>query len=80
MAAFAEIDVGALRRYRRRLGVGNILSLQPLGLWRDALADLEIQPRHSLMGEDRNPIAPTCAFYADRQRKVIDELAIKGVI
>ena len=80
MAAYAEIDVAGLRRYRRRPGMGNILSRQPLGLWRDALEGLEAQPRHTLMAQDGSVIAPSRAFYAERQKRVIDRLSDEGII
>ena len=80
MAAYAEIDISALRRYRRRPGMGNILSRQPLGLWRDALGDQEIQPRNSLVDATGALISPNPAFYAQRQAAVIERLAGDGVI
>jgi hypothetical protein len=80
MAAYGEIDVGALRRWRRRPGMGNILSRQPLGLWRDALEGLEVQPRGTLTGPDGETLTPDRAFYAERQRRVIDRLSDEGII
>ncbi|WP_397415897.1 nitrilase-related carbon-nitrogen hydrolase [Phenylobacterium sp.] len=80
MAAYAEIDVGALRRWRRRPGMGNILSRQPLGLWRDALEGLEAQPRGTLTGADGEMLTPDRAFYSERQRRVIDRLSDEGII
>jgi len=80
MAALAEIDVAGLRRYRRRPGMGNLLSRQPLALWRAALADQEVQPRNSLLDEHGEPLSPTHAFYSERQIRVIDALAAAGLI
>lgn len=80
MAAYAEIDVAALRRYRRRPGMGNMLSRQPLGLWRAALAHREVQPRNSLLDETGVPNSPTKAFYTERQKRVIEALHAAGVI
>ena len=80
MAAYAEIDIAGLRRYRRRPGMGNILSRQPLGLWRDALEGLEVQPRHSLIDAAGEVARPDRSFYADRQKRVIDRLADEGII
>ncbi len=80
MAAWAEIDIAALRRLRRRPGMGNLLARQPMALWTEAYASVDIQPRNTLLGEDGRPLAPDPAWYAARQRRVIDALAAKGVI
>ncbi len=80
MTAYAELDIGGLRRYRRRPGMANILSRQPMGLWREAYAGFEIQPRNSLLDEAGRPTAPGAPFYADRQRRVIQALSDKGAI
>ena len=80
MAAYAEVDIAALRRYRRRPGMPNILSRQPMSLWAEAYADIEIQPRNTLLDAAEGLIAPTPAFYAQRQRAVIEKLAEAGVI
>ncbi|WP_397423555.1 nitrilase-related carbon-nitrogen hydrolase [Phenylobacterium sp.] len=80
MAAYAEIDIAGLRRYRRRPGMGNILSRQPLGLWRDALEGQDIQARNSLTGADGQTLTPDRSFYAERQRQAIARLADSGII
>jgi predicted amidohydrolase len=80
MAAHAEIDVAALRRHRRRPGMPNTLSRQPMALWAQAYAGREIQPRNSLLDEAGQPITPDPAWYAARQRSVIAALADGGVI
>jgi len=80
MAGYAEIDIGALRRYRRRPGMPNILSRQPMHLWSQAYAGVEIAPRNTLLDGSGGVIVPTPAFYAQRQRAVIDRMADSGVI
>ncbi len=80
MAAYAEIDIAGLRRYRRRPGMGNILSRQPLGLWRDALEGHDVQARNTLTGTAGETLTPDRSFYADRQRQAIARLADKGII
>ncbi len=80
MAAYAELDVGALRRYRRRPGMGNILARQPMALWSQAYADIEIAPANTLADADAGTIVPSPAFYAQRQRAVIDKLDAVGLI
>lgn len=80
MAAYAEIDVAGLRRYRQRPGMGNILSRQPLGLWRDALEGRDVQARNTLIDTEGQILTPDRSFYADRQRQAIARLADKGII
>ena len=80
MAAYAEIDIAGLRRYRRRPGMGNILSRQPLDLWRDALEGRDIQSRGTLTGADGQTLTPDRSFYAERQRRAIERLSDKGII
>ena len=80
MAGYAELDIGALRRYRRRPGMGNILSRQPMHLWSQAYAGVDIAPRNTLMDGNGEAIVPSPAFYAQRQRAVIDKLDAAGLI
>lgn len=80
MAAHAEIDIAGLRRFRLRPGMGNMLSRQPLDLWRHALDGFEVQPRNSLLGADGMPLTPTPTFYAERQLRVIESLKSADVI
>jgi len=80
MAGYAEIDIGALRRYRRRPGMPNILSRQPMRLWSQAYADIDIAPSNTLSDGAGGHTIPTPAFYAQRQRAVIEKLADAGVI
>ena len=80
MTGYAEIDIAGLRRYRRRPGMANILSRQPMGLWREAYEGFDIQPRNSLLDEAGAAITPTPPFYAERQRKAIQGLVDKGVV
>lgn len=80
MAAYAEVDIAALRRHRRRPGMGNLLSRQPLELWRAAIEGRHIQPRNSLLDESGRPASPAREFYTQRQRRVLEELAAAGII
>lgn len=80
MVAYAEIDVAALRRYRRRPGMPNMLSRQPTALWAEAYGDVPVQPRNSLLDDSGAVLTPDPAWYATRQRRVIEGLAEKGVI
>ncbi len=80
MTAVAEIDLSALRRYRRRPGMGNILSRQPMALWAEAYGGAEVQPRNSLLDAAGAVVTPDPAWYGARQRRVIAALEDKGVI
>lgn len=80
MVAYGEIDVAALRRYRRRPGMPNMLSRQPTALWAEAYGDVPVQPRNSLLDDRGAVLTPDPAWYAARQRRVIEGLADKGVI
>jgi len=80
MAAFAPIDLGALRAWRRRPGMGNMPSRLPLGLFADAYAGGEAQLRNGLLNPDGTPRAPDPAFYRERQLRVIEKLDRSGVI
>ena len=80
MSAVAEIDLSGLRRYRRRPGMGNILSRQPMALWAEAYGEAEVQPRNSLLDDAGAVITPDPAWYGARQKRVIAGLSDKGVI
>jgi predicted amidohydrolase len=80
MAANAEINIAALRQWRRRPGMPNMLSRQPTALWREAYSGVEIQPRNSLLDENGKVIIPSPAWYAARQRQVIETMSASGRI
>lgn len=80
MVAYAEIDIAGLRRYRRRPGMPNMLARQPTALWAEAYGAVDIQPRNSLLDDAGEVITPDPAWYAARQRRVIEGLVDKGVI
>jgi predicted amidohydrolase len=75
MAAFAEIDLEALRRYRRRPGLNNMLSRQRLELYADSYRQSHFYPANTMLdGEvDRKHFIQT-------QRETIERLAKLGVI
>jgi predicted amidohydrolase len=75
MAAFAEIDLAALRRYRRRPGLNNLLSRQRLELYADSYRQSHFYPANTMLeGEvDRKHFIQT-------QRETIERLARLGII
>jgi predicted amidohydrolase len=80
IAACAELDLAALRRYRRRPGMGNTLSRLPLELWRQALGTAQIQAANTLIGADGGLVQPTPGFYGERQRQAIERLIDEKII
>jgi predicted amidohydrolase len=80
MTANALIDVAALRHWRRRPGMPNMLSRLPVGLMADALGGMDVQRRNSLIGPDGQVIQPSPVWYAERQREVITRLDAQGRI
>lgn len=48
MTGYSEIDIQALRRYRRRPGMENIISRQRLELYADSYRDLNFYPANTL--------------------------------
>jgi deaminated glutathione amidase len=75
--ANAAIDIAALRAYRRRPGMGNMLARQPMQLYADTYASRTIAPAGSL-GQGKAPASPL--FYRDRQMQVIERLDKAGLI
>lgn len=81
MVAFAPIDLTALRRWRRRPGMGNMPARLPLSLFAEAYAGGQAQQANGMIGADgaiTPPSGPT--FYRERQLRVIEALDKAGVI
>ncbi len=78
ITATAELDLGALRRNRARVGMGNLLARQALGLFSATYAG-EIHPKNT-MWRDGNVVVPERAAFAERQRNVIAALTARGVL
>lgn len=75
MAAYAEIDLAALRRYRRRPGMNNLLSRQRFELYASSYAAASFYPPNTLLagGAERQ-------HFLRVQQETIERLAQKGVI
>ncbi|XWK89328.1 MAG: nitrilase-related carbon-nitrogen hydrolase [Phormidium sp.] len=75
MAAFAEIDLAALRRYRRRPGLNNLLSRQRFELYAQSYSQSHFYPANTMEnGEiDRKHFVKT-------QQEAIDRLSNLGII
>lgn len=77
--ACAEIDLAALRRYRRRTGMGNLLARQRLELF-SALYSGSVYPPATMLGAEGQLVVPDRAHFADVQRQTIERLAREGII
>jgi predicted amidohydrolase len=75
MVANAEIDLAALRRARRRPGMGNILSRQRLELYGPIYSDTVIYPANSLKEKKAER-----SHFIQMQLEVIESMVTKGVI
>lgn len=75
MAAFAELDLAALRRYRRQPGLTNLLARQRFDAYVDSYQRSEFYPRNTMLkgSIERNHFIQT-------QLATIEQLAEKGVI
>jgi len=76
--AFAEIDIEALRRHRRKPAMGNFLARQRLELFRDSYAGSVVPP--DLLLVDGEVQAPDKAHFGEIQRDVIARRAADGLI
>jgi predicted amidohydrolase len=75
MSAFAEIDLSALRRYRRRPGLANVLSRQKFELYAPMYAQNSFYPPNTLLEK-----TPSREHFVETQRSVIEKLSEKGLI
>ncbi|MGC1526738.1 MAG: nitrilase-related carbon-nitrogen hydrolase [Phormidesmis sp.] len=75
MAAFAEIDVAALRRYRRRGGMKNLLSRQRLDAYAQMYQEAAVYPANTMTAG-----AVERSHFLQTQKSVIDKLAERGMI
>ena len=77
---FPDADLAALRRYRRRPGMGNLLSRQRLELFAPVYGGEPVYPANTLLGPDGRVVAPDRAHFAVTQRAVIERLARLGLV
>ncbi len=75
-----EIDLGALRRERRKLGLGNTLSRQRFEAYAESYATRSTQPANSLLNKDGSIKIPERKHFVQTQKSVIAQLAKKGII
>jgi predicted amidohydrolase len=75
MAAFAEIDLDALRRFRRRPGLMNIPSRQRFELYAESYAKNSFYPPNTLAENKADR-----AHFSKTQKSVIEKLEKDGII
>jgi predicted amidohydrolase len=75
MAAFSEIDLDALRRFRRRPGLINITSRQRFELYAESYAKNSFYPPNTLHENDA-----TRAHFVNTQKSVIEKLEKEEII
>jgi predicted amidohydrolase len=77
--AFAEIDLAALRRYRHRPAMGNLLARQPMQLYAQFYKQSDIHPANELL-EEGEARTPERSYFVKRQQQVIEKLSKAGLI
>jgi predicted amidohydrolase len=75
MAAFAEIDLAALRRYRRRPGLNNLLSRQRFELYAESYRQAHFYPANTMSDQEVNR-----KHFLQTQQVTIQRLADLGII
>ena len=71
----AELDLGTIRRARTRPGMGNLLARTKSALWAQEYGRHDVERPNALADSQ-----PDRAFFAARQRNVIDRLQQAGVL
>jgi predicted amidohydrolase len=77
--ACAEIDLAALRRYRQRPGMGNLLARQRLELFRETYSG-SLHPANTMLDAQGAARVPERSHFLSVQKAVIERLTRDGVI
>jgi predicted amidohydrolase len=77
MVANAEIDLGALRRFRRRPGMANLPARNRFELYAQTYGSVQVHPANGL-GDGSVP--PERSWFVAQQRAVIERLEREGLI
>ncbi|MEM7501697.1 MAG: nitrilase-related carbon-nitrogen hydrolase [Pseudomonadota bacterium] len=80
MVANAELDLAALRRYRRRPGMPNVLARQRLELFADTYSGRSIYPGNTLLDSNGEHVVPERAHFVETQRQTIESLIEQELI
>jgi predicted amidohydrolase len=79
MTANARIDLGGLRDYRRRAGMGNLLSRLPFDVFERGLGGLDFRRKNGLW-RDGKVVVPERRYFRERQADTLARLAAAGTI
>lgn len=80
MSANAVLDVGALRRQRRRLGMANILSRQAYGLFAESYGEADFHRANFLLRDGEVVEPPDRDVFRRRQQDNIERLIKAGLL
>lgn len=78
MVANANLDLAGLRAYRRRPGMGNMLSRQALDLFAESYANADLRRRNGLL-EGGKVVVPDRGYFQQRQRDSIGRMVERGI-
>ncbi len=79
MTANARIDLGGLRDYRRRAGMGNLLSRLPFDVFERGLSGLDFRRKNGLW-RDGKVVVPERRYFRERQAETLARLVASGTI
>ena len=77
--ANTTLDLAALRAWRRRPGMSNLLSRQALDLYADVYARADIRRRNGLL-EGGRLVVPDRSYFQQRQAEVLARMRERGLI
>ncbi len=80
MVANADVHIDALRHWRRRPGMSNVLSRQCTDLFGKVYAEHGGRPPNGLLDKDGKHRVPDRSYFVSGQAQVIDDLVRRGVI
>jgi len=80
LAAYSDIQLEALREYRRRPGMFNTLTRQRLGLFTSQYDDDAVYPANTLLDEEGKVVEPDRSHFMQTQSRVIEKLIRRGII
>jgi predicted amidohydrolase len=79
MTANARLDVGDVRRYRKRPGMSNYLSRQALDLYVDSFGEAGIRRRNGLL-KNGQVIVPQRSYFVEKQQEALGRMVERGIV
>jgi len=80
MSANAVVDIGALRRARRRRGMANVLSRQAFDLYAESYTRTQFHQANSMLQDGKVMDIPDREFFTRRQEENIERLVKAGLL